>query len=703
MNQNFGFKLFFLFFFFYFFFGINCSQQQQELQNKNYNNILNYLNETFNNNNNDNINSNLNNNYNNNNNNNNIKLWVFFNSKEIIKVNNNNHNDIKLKIGINNESIKRRSKLLKNQIIDDTDLPVSENYVNQILKCNNKIIKLGYKSNWLNSISISLLFDDKVSSASSSFSSSSSPPPPPPSLSRIEIIENITKCIVLKPFVEKIDIVSKLKKVKESETVTPTPPLESTSVNETFYGKSADGIKQISMDKLIEMGLDGSGVVILIIDDGFYKDHQCFKKLRILGELNLDQQSPHMNDTQDRPMMEEDHDHGTATLSVLSCDMPGVMIGGARNASYLLARITIFDEIDSYIEEDQWVVALEWGEKMGADLVSSSLSYLLSFNYSFAGLDGKTSHTTIATNLASSKGVLIVNSMGNNDFSIYGAPNDGENVISVGAVDRRGNMAYFSSIGPTADGRIKPDTLALGIDIYVASISGPSNFTRMSGTSFSCPLVASAIALLMQARPNWTSTQLHEAVIDSCEWSIYPHYYMGWGIFNVSKALSYKPIPMNNTCFNNCNSSGLCCKISNNNLASSSSSSISQQNYFNSCNCANAYYGRYCQYKRIECGYRCKYDFLGETKCQKNNFNDKISFRCIKSSQYNNSIVNFDPYKIPTTCKIIGDTRPNQNKFINDDNDNDDNNNSSNNNNNNNFNLFNNYFFKLFILILILI
>ncbi|KAN0021846.1 hypothetical protein ACTFIU_003991 [Dictyostelium citrinum] len=593
-----------------------------------------------------------------------IKLWIFFNSKDYVIENKkgttqspiNQYKQIQSITGVNDDSIKRRSKRSINKkvpIFDETDLPVSEKFIKEIINdCNLKhdilSIKLVRKSNWLNSISITTI-DKTIDSTSSSSSSSTT--------TTFQLNKVIT-CISNKTFVDTIDLVSKLlnpqsgqDEIKEirhhrfentnnNNNINNNPiskllghvkllssvQIDDTTINsnkkfdKSFYGESFQGISQTSIDKLQKLGYDGYGMKIIVMDTGFYKDHDAFKHLKIIGEHNF---IDNTNNTQEDPVEDEDprysqNFHGTATLSVLGGYIPGKLVGAAYNASYLLAKTEIVEGEDTVIEEDNWIAALEWGEKLGASIISSSLSYQL---YNYPEMNGKDSHLTKAANLAIYKGMIVVNSMGNKDYSIFGAPADGENVISVGAVDSSGRYAPFSSIGPTADGRIKPDIMALGVGYYIALSTSSSSYTSVDGTSFACPLVASGIALLMQAHPDWNTQQIYQAVLSTGSKASNPDPYVGFGVFNALGAYYFRP-SIGDCYSTGCSNHGICCS--------------------GQCQCAPGFYGKQCQYKRVECGYRCQYDF--NSICQANNLGP--SYTCVSLNDTVNAVLNQDPFSI---------------------------------------------------------
>ncbi|EGC34850.1 hypothetical protein DICPUDRAFT_55517 [Dictyostelium purpureum] len=578
--------------------------------------------------------------------NNNIKIWVFFNSKNIINSSEEKNlfidkitgkelsNDQVITItGISTESLERRKNrsMKKEEIIDEADLPVSEDYTNEILGCNgiNSTISLGHKSNWLNSISINIKFE---------YSDKSS-------------LKSILQCIVEKNFVNNIDIIKKgikrpkIKKeysnsnriIKETDINDLNIKSESNIFSDDFYGDSIKPIKQLKIDKLHKKGYHGENITILVIDDDFYLKHPAFKTMTVIDQkefFNSNNQTKTNEDLRSKGLKENGENfHGTSVLSVIGGFEVGKIVGPAYKSKYLLGKIKVSEEEDSTFEEDQFIAALEWGENKGAQVISSSLSFCLSLDYSYFNLDGKQSLTTKAANIAIEKGIVFVNAMGNDDFSIFGGPNDGEYVIAVGAVDEYGGIASFSSVGPTADGRYKPETQAMGINVNVADVLSNTKYSEFSGTSFSTPLIAGAVALLIQAHPTWTPKQIHQAIIGGSIWSSSPHYLLGYGLLDSEKALNFKPM-LGSCSYTGCSNNGICCK--------------------DKCICPTAYYGEFCQYKRIECGYRCQYDFPNSTQCQKNSMGN--SYLCVNKYEKKQKILENNQNPLILQIKNCEDT-----------------------------------------------
>ena len=310
------------------------------------------------------------------------------------------------------------------------------------------------------------------------------------------------------------------------------------------YGGNTDAMLQANVPPLHDVGLSGAGVVVGMLDTGFRTTHEALDHIPVLGTWDFINNHPDVD-----TLPEGSRNHGTQTLSTLAGYMPGSLVAPAFGVSVVLAKTEdISQEVP--LEEDFWVAGLEWIESFGADLVSSSLSY---FDwYEYEDLDGNTAVTTIAGDLAAGRGLLVINSAGNSRVSTgaVGAPADGDSILAVGAVYLDGTVTSFSSPGPTADGRIKPDVAALGFANLTANPNDDHSYYTASGTSFSCPLAAGVVALMLERVPQLTPMQIIEALKQTGSQSSNPDNDLGWGIVDAWAAatwfgpvIDHEPVP----------------------------------------------------------------------------------------------------------------------------------------------------------------
>ncbi|MEI7633151.1 MAG: S8 family serine peptidase [bacterium] len=310
------------------------------------------------------------------------------------------------------------------------------------------------------------------------------------------------------------------------------------------YGNSGPQLQQVNVIAAHNAGYDGMGVVIGLMDVGFYKHHESLVTRTLLNEWDFV-----FNDGDVERNMSDPNDysdwHGTATWSVAGGFKDGVLVGAAYNATFLLAKTEDLRS-ETPVEEDYWVAGLEWMEANGADVVSSSLGYLYFDggvgNHTYSQLDGKTVKTSVAANIAASLGVVVCNSIGNNGSGAHTltTPADALYIISCGAVSNDGVLADFSSRGPTYDGRIKPEVCSQGVGDWLATETRPGqSYGTGNGTSFSCPIVAGAAALVIQAHPYWTPQMVRETLMATASSNTAPDNNYGWGIINVMAAINY--------------------------------------------------------------------------------------------------------------------------------------------------------------------
>jgi subtilisin family serine protease len=299
------------------------------------------------------------------------------------------------------------------------------------------------------------------------------------------------------------------------------------------YGSSLNQIKLINGDAFHEMGYRGQGMVIAVLDAGFLNANS----LDVFDSLwNNDQILGTHDFVRGGEVQFDEHPHGSMVLSCMGGNYPGELIGTAPKASYWLLRSE--DGASEYrIEEYNWVSGAEFADSVGADVINSSLGYSDGFtdpgqNHTYDEMDGNTTVITRGADMAAKKGILVVNSLGNEGLTTWyylSAPSDGDSVMGIGAVDGDGNYAGFSSHGPSADGRVKPDVVAQGSGVYIID---PANewFTYGGGTSFSSPILAGMAACLWQANPSLTNMQIADAIRQSASQYLAPDDFLGYGI-----------------------------------------------------------------------------------------------------------------------------------------------------------------------------
>ena len=303
------------------------------------------------------------------------------------------------------------------------------------------------------------------------------------------------------------------------------------------YGPSEMPYRQLHLRPLTDAGTDGTGVRIAILDAGFDTQNPAFAGVALTAQYDfVFGDTVVRNDAQDSLLLNP-HGHGTAVWSLFAADVPGRLRGIARGATYLLAK-TEDVRSETRVEEDNYVAALEWADSIGVDVVSSSLTYLAfdnGFGYIPSQLNGDVAVTTVAADSAVRRGILVVTAAGNEGPfpRTVSTPADGDSVLAVGAEDSLGVIAPFSSRGPTADGRVKPDFTAPGVAVCVVSGSG---LVRLDGTSFATPLVAAAAALVRQLHPTLAPIQLRDAFRASATNRATPDNDRGWGRPDVAAA-----------------------------------------------------------------------------------------------------------------------------------------------------------------------
>lgn len=299
-------------------------------------------------------------------------------------------------------------------------------------------------------------------------------------------------------------------------------------------GYTSDQVTMLELDKLHKNGYMGQGILISVMDNGFKDvDKNPYLSHLITGNRIVATRD-FVNGGTD---VYDQGSHGAAVLSILAgfdyevLDPTFSFVGSAPGASYILCH-TENDFSETHQEEDNWVAAMEFADSIGADIFSTSLGYFTfdsgQGDYTYSQLDGNTTIITRASDLAASRGILVVNSAGNNGQGKLNAPADGDSVLAVAAVDENEMIANFSSVGPSGDGRLKPDISAMGqATVYVRT---DGTVSSGSGTSFSCPMMSGFAACLLQTKPATTNMELFSAILASGDRHATPDTNYGHGI-----------------------------------------------------------------------------------------------------------------------------------------------------------------------------
>ncbi len=393
-------------------------------------------------------------------------------------------------------------------VLNSSDAPIHQPYFDQITAASGIIVKA--KSKWLNCLHIR------------------------------GSVANIN-ALTLLPFVNHVHFADDALNLKTAIPNQITAINKQLDVQTTFnYGDSANQIQMLNGHLLHQANYTGTGKIIAVLDSGFINVNstapfqRLFTNNLILGGYNYVTQNSNVYAL---------HNHGTFTLSCMGGYVDGELVGTAPDAMYYLFVTEDVAE-ENPVEESYWVEAAEEADRLGADVISTSLGYFQydnpNYSYQYSDLTGNTAFASQGANIAFSKGMIVVASAGNSGnnvvpFNHVGVPAEATNVLAVGAVQFDETYANFSSIGPSFDGRVKPDVMAKGLAAVVANTSG--TIQTASGTSFSCPIMAGMIASFWQAVPSLTNQQVVNLVKQSADRFTTPNAQFGYGIPDFQLAL----------------------------------------------------------------------------------------------------------------------------------------------------------------------
>jgi subtilisin family serine protease len=394
--------------------------------------------------------------------------------------------------------------------IDSTDLPVNPAYIDSLLKAGD--IQVVYTLRWTNQAVI------RTSDA--------------------EALQKIQEL----PFVK--DVNRNANRMAGDDWMNdnkPQPiinaPARQTGTADIDYGSAYTQIHLHEGEYLHNRSMKGDGMMIAVFDAGFLSvnNSSAFAPLRDQQQIIATK-----NFTDNTTDVYSYDDHGTHCLSILAANLPGEMTGTAPEADYVLLR-TEEQDTEQPIEEVNWAAGAEFADSLGVDVISSSLGYNTfddpDFNHTYAQMDGHSLAITRAADRAAAKGMIVVNSAGNEgnlSWRYLLAPADGDSVLTVGAVNSQRQPAAFSSYGPAADGRVKPDVAGLGVG--TSFITSDGSVGAGNGTSYACPVVAGLVACLWQAFPRRSNMEILQAVKTSSSRYTSPDSRVGYGIPNFRAA-----------------------------------------------------------------------------------------------------------------------------------------------------------------------
>jgi serine protease AprX len=416
-------------------------------------------------------------------------------------------------------ALARRTIVLpSDRLVDETDLPVNPEYLHEVAS-TGAVVRHALK--WFNAVSV------------------------------LATTEQLRKIAAL-PGVASLDIVGQYRREHTVETFAPAATVgalsKTTTSGDINYGDSFNALNMLSVPAVHGTGNHAQGILIGVFDNGFrLLTHTVFDSLRPRIVATRDFVDHKTSVVPNNPNSGFGS-HGVWTLATIGGYAPGHVVGPAFGASFVLAR-TENDSSETPIEEDNWAAAIEWAESLGVQVTSTSLGYLAFdapyVSWTWQNMDGRTTLITRAAAMAVRKGVVVVNSAGNNgnnaSHNTLNAPADADSVIAAGAVNPDGNRAGFSSVGPTTSipPHIKPDVMAQGQEIAVPSAVNDTAWGLQQGTSFSCPLIAGVAALMLKAHPTATPYDIMTWLKATASNASSPNNLIGWGIADAEAAIAY--------------------------------------------------------------------------------------------------------------------------------------------------------------------
>ena len=388
-------------------------------------------------------------------------------------------------------SIERRKR--QGLSVDVTDLPIAPAYLDSVSRTGIEIVG---QSKWNNTLLVKIHKEKE--------------------LNKLNSLSFITR---------KLKVFSSPDSITERKRSSFRKELNSWESGPTHYGAAAEQLKSLGGQRIHERGFYGNGMMIAVLDGGFMNADRipALHGVKLAGLKDF--VVPKSNN------IFEEMEHGTMVLSTMAANAPNLYVGVAPEAQYVLVRC----------EDERTESAAEYADSLGVDVINSSLGYHdfddVKTNHLYWEQDGETALISHTASMCADKGIICVNSAGNDGMGVWkkiNFPADAKDILTVGSINEQGKNAAFSAVGPTADGRIKPDVMAFGSPASV--ITGRGAIINDNGTSFSSPLIAGMTACLWQALPHKTAKQIIKLVKMAGNNQQHPDNIYGYGVPDFWKA-----------------------------------------------------------------------------------------------------------------------------------------------------------------------
>ena len=407
---------------------------------------------------------------------------------------------------LSEQSLERRAK--QGIAPDFTDLPVFQPYLSSLRDAELEIIA---HSKWFNAALV------KGSSTQ---------------------VQNFQALPFVKKVVARKNYSTQMASIEDARPMAPLALESASSASSIPYGPSFGQAVMLRTTYLHQEGYLGEGMNIAVFDAGF-------SAMDLMAAFDTLFNDGRVKDTRDfvdgDKTVYHGSSHGTYVISTMTAYLPNKVVGTAPKANYYLCRTEDVSS-ETLAEEYNWLMAAEYADSIGVDIINSSLGYTTmddsTQSHTYQDMDGNTTIITKAADMAAAKGILVENSAGNSGTSSWfhiGAPADGDSVCAVGAVNKNAVYVPFSSKGPSSDGRVKPNLAAMGQDVVFATFDGGYS-DNGSGTSFAAPILAGSAACFWQSRPWMSNMELLDVMQQSAHQANNPDSLLGYGIPDLANA-----------------------------------------------------------------------------------------------------------------------------------------------------------------------